>query len=158
MAVEIDMRETVPPHVAIAAGLGGKAILLINGEFRAETTRCSKCDHLLHDGAVRLRAPDVYFHSRLVHFFVTVNYASMGWFPKSSSPSKWSPKKSKPISKRRVNFSRPLPSGEKLMVGIPLMRQAHGPDRHLVLDDTPNLPKLVARHAAFAPRELAVSL
>ncbi len=39
MAVKIDMQETVPPHVAIAAGLGGKAILLINGEFRAGTTR-----------------------------------------------------------------------------------------------------------------------
>jgi len=37
MAVKIDALETVPPHVAIAAGLGGKAILLINGEFRAET-------------------------------------------------------------------------------------------------------------------------
>jgi hypothetical protein len=37
MAVKINMQETVPPHVAIAAGLGGKAILLINGEFRAET-------------------------------------------------------------------------------------------------------------------------
>jgi hypothetical protein len=35
-------------------GLCGKAILLINGEFRAEITRCSKCDHLLHDGSVRL--------------------------------------------------------------------------------------------------------
>ena len=54
MAVKIDMQETVPRHVAIAAGLGGKAILLINGEFRAETTRCSKCEHLLHDGSVRL--------------------------------------------------------------------------------------------------------
>ena len=54
MAVKIDTLEKVPPHVAIAAGLGGKAILLINGEFRAETTRCSKCDHLLHDGSVRL--------------------------------------------------------------------------------------------------------
>ncbi len=49
-------------------------------------------------------------------------------------------------------------SGEKLMVGIPLMRRTHGPGRHLVLDDTPNLPKLVARRAAFAPRELAVSI
>ena len=39
MAVKIDMQETVPPHVAIAGGLGGKAILLINGEFRAEPTR-----------------------------------------------------------------------------------------------------------------------
>jgi hypothetical protein len=29
-------------------------MLFINGEFRAETTRCSKCDHLLHDGSVRL--------------------------------------------------------------------------------------------------------
>jgi len=29
----------VPRHVAIAAGLGGNAILLINGEFRAETTQ-----------------------------------------------------------------------------------------------------------------------
>ena len=37
----------VPPHLAIATGLGGKANLLINGEFRAETARCSKCDHLL---------------------------------------------------------------------------------------------------------------
>ena len=36
------------------SGLGGKPILLINGEFRAETTRCSKCAHLLHDGSVRL--------------------------------------------------------------------------------------------------------
>jgi hypothetical protein len=54
MAVKIDMQETVPRHVAIAAGLGRKAILLINGEFRAETTRCSKCHHLLHDGSVRL--------------------------------------------------------------------------------------------------------
>jgi hypothetical protein len=54
MAGKIDMHETVPPHVAIAAGLGGKAILLINGEFRAETTQFSKCDHLLHDGSVRL--------------------------------------------------------------------------------------------------------
>jgi hypothetical protein len=44
MAVKIDTLEKVPPHVAIAAGLGGKANLLINGEFRAETTRCSKCD------------------------------------------------------------------------------------------------------------------
>ncbi|MGA8655193.1 MAG: hypothetical protein WB586_03520, partial [Chthoniobacterales bacterium] len=41
MAVKIDTLETVPAHVAIAAGLGGKAILLINGEFRAETTRCT---------------------------------------------------------------------------------------------------------------------
>ena len=54
MAVKIDTLETVPPHVTIAAGLGRKAILLINGEFRAETTRCSKCDHLLHDGSVWL--------------------------------------------------------------------------------------------------------
>jgi hypothetical protein len=54
MAVKIDTLVTVPPHLAIAAGLGRKAILLINGEFRAETTRCSKCDHLLHDGSVRL--------------------------------------------------------------------------------------------------------
>ena len=53
MAVKIDTLVTVPPHLAIAAGLGRKAILLINGEFRAETTRCSKCD-LLHDGSVRL--------------------------------------------------------------------------------------------------------
>jgi hypothetical protein len=35
-------------------GLAEKPILLINGEFRPETTRCSKCDHLLHDGSVRL--------------------------------------------------------------------------------------------------------
>jgi hypothetical protein len=48
------MQETVPRFEAIAAGLGRKAILPINGEFRAETTRCSKCDHLLHDGSVRL--------------------------------------------------------------------------------------------------------
>ena len=41
MAVKTDTLETVPPHVANAAGLGGKAILLINGEFRAETTRCT---------------------------------------------------------------------------------------------------------------------
>jgi hypothetical protein len=34
LAVKIDMQETVPSHVAIAAGCGGKAILLINGEFR----------------------------------------------------------------------------------------------------------------------------
>jgi hypothetical protein len=54
MAVKIDTLVTVPPHLAIAAGLGRKAILLINGEFRAETTRCSKCDHLPHDGSVRL--------------------------------------------------------------------------------------------------------
>ena len=54
MAVKIDTLEKVPPHVAIAAGLGGKANLLINGEFRAETTRCSKCGHLLHNGSVRL--------------------------------------------------------------------------------------------------------
>ena len=54
MAVKIDTLLTVPPHLAIAAGLGRKAILLINGEFRAETTRCSKCDHLMHDGSVRL--------------------------------------------------------------------------------------------------------
>jgi hypothetical protein len=27
-------------------GLAEKAILLINGEFRAETTRCSKCEHV----------------------------------------------------------------------------------------------------------------
>ena len=33
-------------------GLAGK--LIINGEFRPETTRCSKCDHLLHNGSVRL--------------------------------------------------------------------------------------------------------
>src|SRR6476646_8582808 len=39
---------------SITAGLGRKAILLINGESRAEPTRCSKCDHLLHDGSVRL--------------------------------------------------------------------------------------------------------
>jgi hypothetical protein len=37
MAVKIDTLETVPPHVAIAAGVGRKAILLINGEFLAET-------------------------------------------------------------------------------------------------------------------------
>jgi hypothetical protein len=36
------------------SGACRKAILLINGEFRAETTRCSKCEHLLHDGSVRL--------------------------------------------------------------------------------------------------------
>jgi hypothetical protein len=54
MAVKIDTLLTVPPHLAIAAGLGGIAILLINGEFRAETTRRSKCDSLLHDGSVRL--------------------------------------------------------------------------------------------------------
>ncbi len=35
-------------------GLAEKPILLINGEFRPETTRCSKCDHLLHNGAFRL--------------------------------------------------------------------------------------------------------
>ena len=35
-------------------GLAEKPILLKNGEFRAETTRCSKCDHLPHDGSVRL--------------------------------------------------------------------------------------------------------
>jgi hypothetical protein len=40
--------------MAIVAGLGGKAILLINGEFRVESTRSRKCDHLLHDGSVRL--------------------------------------------------------------------------------------------------------
>ena len=50
----IDMHETVPRFEAIAAGLSRKAIFLIDGEFRAETTRCSKCDHLLHDGSVRL--------------------------------------------------------------------------------------------------------
>jgi hypothetical protein len=44
----------VPPHLAIATGLGGKANLLMNGEFLAETARCSKCDHLLRDGSVRL--------------------------------------------------------------------------------------------------------
>ena len=54
MAVKIDTLEKVPPHLAIAAGLGRKAILLVNGEFWAETTRCSKCDHLLHDGSVRI--------------------------------------------------------------------------------------------------------
>ena len=54
MAVKIDKLETVPPHVAMAAGVGRKAILLINGEFLAETARCSKCDHLLHDCSVRL--------------------------------------------------------------------------------------------------------
>jgi len=32
MAVKTDTLETVPPHVANAAGLGGKAILFINGE------------------------------------------------------------------------------------------------------------------------------
>src|SRR3984893_16912283 len=48
------MQETVPRFKAIAVGLGRKAIPLINGKFRAETTRCSKCDHLLHDGSVRL--------------------------------------------------------------------------------------------------------
>jgi hypothetical protein len=52
--MKIDTLETVPPHVAIAAGLGGKAILLINGDFRTEATRCSKYDHFLHDGSVRL--------------------------------------------------------------------------------------------------------
>jgi len=35
-------------------GFAEKPILLINGEFRPETTRCSKCDHLLHNGSVRL--------------------------------------------------------------------------------------------------------
>jgi hypothetical protein len=35
-------------------GLAEKPILLKNGEFRAETTRCLKCDHLPHDGSVRL--------------------------------------------------------------------------------------------------------
>ena len=35
-------------------GVARKAILRINGEFRAETARCLKCDHLLHDGSVRL--------------------------------------------------------------------------------------------------------
>jgi hypothetical protein len=35
-------------------GLAEKPSFSINGEFRAETTRCSKCDHLLHDGLVRL--------------------------------------------------------------------------------------------------------
>jgi hypothetical protein len=54
MAVKTDTLETVPPHVANAAGLGGKAILFINGEFRAETTRSSKWDHLLHHGSVGL--------------------------------------------------------------------------------------------------------
>jgi hypothetical protein len=34
--------------------LAEKPILLINDEFRPETTRCSKCDHLLHNGSVRL--------------------------------------------------------------------------------------------------------
>jgi hypothetical protein len=48
------MQETVPRFEAIAAGFGRKAILPLNGEFRAETTRCSKCDQLLHDGSVRL--------------------------------------------------------------------------------------------------------
>ena len=36
------------------SGAWQKAILLINGEFRAETTRFSKCNHLLHDGSVCL--------------------------------------------------------------------------------------------------------
>ena len=40
--------------MAIAARLGRKVIFLINGVFRAETARCSKCDHLLRDGSVRL--------------------------------------------------------------------------------------------------------
>ena len=35
-------------------GFAEKPILLINGEFRPETIRCSKCDHLLHNGSVRL--------------------------------------------------------------------------------------------------------
>jgi hypothetical protein len=35
-------------------GLAEKPALLINGEFRAETARCLNCDHLLHDGSVRL--------------------------------------------------------------------------------------------------------
>ena len=35
-------------------GLAEKPILLINGEFRPGTTRCSKCDYLLHNGSVRL--------------------------------------------------------------------------------------------------------
>jgi hypothetical protein len=42
MAVKTDTLETVPPHVANATGLGGKAILFINGEFRAATARSSK--------------------------------------------------------------------------------------------------------------------
>ena len=29
-------------------------MLLINGELRPETTRCSKCDYLLHNGSVHL--------------------------------------------------------------------------------------------------------
>ena len=54
MAVKIDTLETVPATCGHRSGLGRKAIFLINGEFRAETTRCSKCHHLLHDGSVRL--------------------------------------------------------------------------------------------------------
>jgi hypothetical protein len=54
MAVKIDTLEKVAPHVAIAAGLAEKPIILINGDFRPGTTRCSKCDHLLHNGSVRL--------------------------------------------------------------------------------------------------------
>ena len=54
MAVKIDTLETVPPHGAIVARVARKAILCINGEFRAETARRSKCDHPLHDGSVRL--------------------------------------------------------------------------------------------------------
>ena len=41
MTVKVDTLEKVPPDVAIAVGLGGKAnpsILLTNGEFRPETT------------------------------------------------------------------------------------------------------------------------
>jgi hypothetical protein len=55
MAVKIDTLLMVPPHLAIAAGLGRKANLLIKmASFGAEAARCSKCDHLLRDGSVRL--------------------------------------------------------------------------------------------------------
>ena len=46
-------QETVPPHVAIAAGWR-RSHPSHKWRVSAETTRCSKCDYLLHDGAVRL--------------------------------------------------------------------------------------------------------
>jgi hypothetical protein len=54
-ALKVDTLEKVPPNVAIAAGLGGKANSSHKWRVSArETTRCSKCDHLLHNGSVRL--------------------------------------------------------------------------------------------------------
>jgi hypothetical protein len=54
MAVKIDTLEKVEPHVAIPAGLGGKANPSHKWRVSARDNTMLKMDHLLHNGSVRL--------------------------------------------------------------------------------------------------------